>query len=180
MDIERALRGVACGERGIFAELYREMQPNSVRYATGLLAGDRGAAEDVVDEAFLAIWQQAGRFDGTGSGEGWIRRIVRNKAVDWLRKQREPLASSEAQVLHWEESVDDAPGPLETLTAKSEASLLRNAMDRLSMDHREVIWLCYFEDRSIAEIADISNCPIATVKTRLFYARKMMHQLLCK
>ena len=65
IDTEAYLRGIANGDRSAFSSLYRSWQPTLVRYATGLLSGDREAAEDVVDEALLAVWQQAGRFAGT-------------------------------------------------------------------------------------------------------------------
>src|SRR5690606_7929429 len=84
-----ALAAVARGDRLAFSRLYSQMHQPLGRYAGALLAGDIDAAMDVVDEAFMAIWKDAGRYDGAGSAEGWIRRIVRNKAVDWLRRRRE-------------------------------------------------------------------------------------------
>jgi RNA polymerase sigma-70 factor, ECF subfamily len=174
MDIESKLRGIARGERGAFAELYRAMQPSYIRYATGLLAGDREAAEDVVDEAFIAIWEQAGCFAGSGSAQGWMRRIVRNKAVDWLRKQREQSLSGQDQMEAFNRIPDTAPSPYAVAESNSSAQQLRLALDSLSLDHREAIWLCYFEEKSVAEIAEIADCPVNTVKTRLFHARKIM------
>ena len=64
MSSETALRAIAGGSRGAFVTLYRSWQNPALRYATGLLAGDRAAAEDVVDDAFVDIWLQAGRFFG--------------------------------------------------------------------------------------------------------------------
>ncbi|HQT55478.1 MAG TPA: RNA polymerase sigma factor, partial [Phenylobacterium sp.] len=84
-----ALHRIAKGDRAAFTELYQRVQPQFVGYASALLAGDVDAALDVVDEAFLSIWREAGRYGGEGSADGWIRRIVRNKAVDWLRSRRE-------------------------------------------------------------------------------------------
>jgi RNA polymerase sigma-70 factor, ECF subfamily len=177
MDIEMQIRGIAQGERGVFAELYRNQQPILIRYACGLLAGDREAAEDVVDEAFISVWQQAGRYTGQGSAIGWIRRIVRNKAVDWVRKQREVSMSGDAQIAVFNQIPDMAPSPHEVAERASDAGQLRSALSQLSVDHREAIWLCYFEDKSIAEIAEIADCPENTVKTRLFHARKAMRKV---
>jgi RNA polymerase sigma-70 factor, ECF subfamily len=174
MDIENALNQIGQGERGTFAALYRETQPCFIRYATGLLAGDREAAEDVVDEAFIAVWQQAGSYNGNGSAAGWIRRIVRNKAVDWLRKQREVCGLGGDEWDAFNQIPDTACSPHDLAEAASDASTLRVALAHLSFDHREVIWLCYFEDKSITEIAEIAGCPQNTVKTRLFHARKAM------
>jgi RNA polymerase sigma-70 factor, ECF subfamily len=177
MDIEAKLHDVALGARGAFADLYRELQPNFIRYATGLLAGDRHAAEDVVDDAFIAIWEQASRYAGHGSAAGWMRRIVRNKAVDWLRKQREPSLMGSDQMEAHSRVPDSAPTPFEVAETNADARRLRLALYGLSIDHREVIWLCYFEDKSVAEIAEIAGCPQNTVKTRLFHARQAMRKL---
>jgi RNA polymerase sigma-70 factor, ECF subfamily len=177
MDVESKLRGIARGERGAFSELYLGMQPTFIRYATGLLAGDREAAEDVVDEAFMAVWQQAGRFAGQGSAQGWMRRIVRNKAIDWLRKQREPMLSGSDQTDAFHCIPDSDPSPYDAAASNSEALHLKLALSKLSIEHREAIWLCYFEEKSVAEIAEIAGCPVNTVKTRLFHARQAMRKL---
>ncbi len=177
MDIENNLRRIARGERGAFTELYRATQPGFIRYATGLLAGDREAAEDVVDEAFLAIWKQASSFTGQGSAQGWMRRIVRNKAVDWLRKQKEKSMPGGDEIDAHLNMPDMSPSPYTIAERNSEAAYLKAAMNKLSVDHREVIWLCYFENKSVAEIAEVAGCPQNTVKTRLFHARKIMQNM---
>jgi RNA polymerase sigma-70 factor, ECF subfamily len=174
MDIEAGLRGVARGERGAFSDLYRHLQSPMIRYVLGLLAGDRAIAEDIVNEAFVAVWQQASQYSGTGSAIGWVRRIARNKAIDWLRKQREVSLSGDAQDALFNQIPDMAKSQLEVLESTSDAHELRLALTQLSDEHREVVWLCYFEDKSVSEIARIVECPENTVKTRLFYARKAL------
>jgi RNA polymerase sigma-70 factor, ECF subfamily len=174
MDIDAGLRGIARGERGAFSDVYRYLQPQMVRYALGLVAGDRAAAEDVVNDAFVAIWQQAGSYSGLGSAAGWVRRIVRNKTIDWVRKQREVSLSSDANDSLINQIPDTSPSAQDMAQTQNEAQHLRAALTHLSVEHREVIWLCYFEDRSLSEIADITYCPLNTVKTRLFHARKIL------
>lgn len=176
MNIEWALRGISRGDRNAFSSLYASQQPALLRYAVGLLAGDHASGEDVVDEAFVDIWQQAGRFNGTGSAQGWLRRIVRNKAVDHLRKaRRQPLATA-AQCTLFEEVTDSADTPDAASQKTLSAIELRRALERLSPDHREVVWLCYFEERPLSQIASLVGCPENTVKTRLFHARKAMRE----
>jgi RNA polymerase sigma-70 factor, ECF subfamily len=174
MDIETEIRRVARDDRAAFSRLYLETRPTLIRYATGLLAGDREGAEDAVDEAFIAIWQQAGRYEGKGEAIGWMRRIVRNKAIDWLRKQREVSASGGADLEHYSNEPSEEPSPFERAAHTSTASHLRDALSRLSVEHREAIWMCYFEEKSLREIAEIAGCPENTVKTRLFHARKIL------
>lgn len=174
MDTKAMLCDIARGSQTAFARLYRAQQPIMIRYATGLLAGDVAAAEDAVDEAFVAIWTQAGRFTDGGNANGWIRRIVRNKAIDWLRKQREST-SVDAELADFAyQLVDPAPSPYADAESRCDGNHLRSALVNLSFEHREAVWLCYFEDKSVDEIAEIANCPQNTVKTRLFYARKTL------
>ena len=178
IQAEDALRRIGAGDRLAFANLYTELQPALQRYAASILAGDIDAAADVVDEAFLDIWRHAGRYEGSGNATGWIYRIVRNKAVDWLRSRRErPIAAADGD--HGLENlVDDADTPEQALEKKSDALELRAALERLTPDHRDVVWLCYFESRSVSEIAVLVDCPENTVKTRLFHARKQLRSML--
>ena len=172
METEIKLRAIAGGDRVVFAALFKEYLPRFVPYATGLLAGDKEAAEDVVHDAFMAIWQQAGHFSGAGSAEGWMRRIVRNKAVDWCRKQREIPMTVELQAQYSEQS--GGQSPFEAVAQSNAAQQLRDALSILSVEQREAVWMCYFEERSVSEISEVARCPENTVKTRLFHARKIL------
>jgi RNA polymerase sigma-70 factor (ECF subfamily) len=176
MDIESEIRRVAHDDRAAFTRLYRETGPVLIRYAMGLLAGDRDGAEDAVDEAFLAIWKQADRFDGRGNAMGWIRRIVRNKAIDWLRKQREVSASGEAALEDHSNLASKEPTPFDHAASLSHAARLREALGLLSLEQREAVWMCYYEEMPLREIAEIAGCPENTIKTRLFHARKVLRQ----
>ena len=171
------IRGIATGSKSAFAALYRGLQPDMLRYATGLLAGDRAAAEDAVDEAFTAIWTQAGRYTGVGSADGWVRRIVRNKAIDIARRNRERCVGDADQ--DWlDQEPSNQPSPFDAAANQSDRLWLGGAMAKLSPDHREALWLCYYEERPLAQIAQIMECPENTVKTRLFHARKHLHAML--
>lgn len=178
MNSAERLAAIARQDQAAFTALYRAMQPQLERYAAGLLAGDMAAAADAVDEAFLDIWKQAGAYTGDGSAEGWIRRIVRNKAVDWLRRQKEKSGLSEGEQAAYDQTADSADTPDVVAEKKSDGDELRAAMARLSVEHRETLWLCYFENKSVSDIAQMMSVPENTVKTRLFNARKQMKQLL--
>jgi RNA polymerase sigma-70 factor, ECF subfamily len=173
--IELELKGIANGDRAAFVRLWRATQPEFIRYATGLLAGDRSAAEDAVDEAFIAIWQQSGRYNGCGNAMGWMRRIVRNKAIDWLRKQRDIPMSGDPQ-MDGQLDASAVPTPFDIAERTSAAATLRAALVTLSVEQREAVWLCYFEEKSLQAIAEIAGCPENTVKTRLFHARKALRE----
>lgn len=168
--------GIAAGREDAFAALYTRLQPMMVRYAAGLLAADRETAADVVDEAFFDIWRSAVGFRGQGSVEGWVRRIVRNKAIDAIRRQRERVAVSDRESRAFEDLPDEADTPDLLAERISDSDELWRRMGRLSHEHREAVWLCYYEEKSLAEIAEIVGCPENTVKTRLFHARKLLRE----
>jgi RNA polymerase sigma-70 factor, ECF subfamily len=177
MDIENQIRRIAQGDRHAFADLYRARMADLIRYAAALLAGDQAEAADAVDEAFLDVWRHAGRFTGEGSAEGWLRRIVRNKTIDAIRKRKSGTFSGEEAEERIASLPDTSNTPEENAQATSAQNELRAALDRLSPEHREVVWLCYFEDKSMQEIAKIVGCPENTVKTRLYHARLKLRDL---
>lgn len=177
MNLEEALCAIAGGDERAFLWLYNSAQPRLLGYATGILAGDRAAAEDVVDEAFMAVWQQAGRYSASGSAEGWLRRIVRNKVVDHLRRTHSARHCDLADD-QLERIADAAAGPDRIAEKNSARDELARALARLSPDHREAVWLCYFEELPLSEIAQQVGCPENTVKTRLFHARKALRSIL--
>jgi RNA polymerase sigma-70 factor, ECF subfamily len=176
MQSELELARIASGDRAAFSRLYSTTRQNFVRYATALLAGDRDGAEDAVDEAFIVIWQQSARFSGNGSAMGWMRRIVRNKAVDWIRRTRIGHVSGKGDEFALNAIADSAPNPEKLASDESDAAALRRALEVLSVEQREAVWLCYFEDKSLAEIAELCGCPENTVKTRLFHARRILRE----
>lgn len=182
MVFESYLARIAQHDRAAFADLYRLHAPAFRRYATGLGAGDREAAADAVDEAFLDIWRQAARFRSEGSAEGWIRRLIRNKVIDAGRRTRErplsALADPETAQALLDTIEDPADTPETAAERKSAADELHAALARLSLEHREAVWLCYFEDKPLAEIAILTGVPENTVKTRLFHARRQLARVL--
>jgi len=178
MNVATELHATAKGDRVAFSRLYKAMHRPMLSYATGLLAGDYQAAEDAVDEAFLDIWKSAGNYSGTGSAEGWIRRIVRNKAIDWLRKQKGEVTDGHGD--DRDTSMDPEPNPEDLAIAKNASDVLMQQLGRLTTQQREAVFLCYYEEKSLAEIAEISQCPENTIKTRLFHARKKLRSNLAQ
>jgi RNA polymerase sigma-70 factor, ECF subfamily len=168
----------AAGNADAFSELYSKFYGKMVRYARTILIGNMNDADDAYNAAFLDIWRDASSFTGQGSAEGWIRRIVRNKSIDLLRGIKEKPLYSETDVEAVSRIVDTANDPEESALISSEAKILHAALSKLSPDHREVVWLCYFESKSLGEIAEIVDCPENTVKTRLYHARKYLHAIM--
>jgi RNA polymerase sigma-70 factor (ECF subfamily) len=131
-------------------------------------------AEDLISEVFLDVWRQAGRFEGRSAVSTWMLAIARFKALSALRRRPdEELDEETASAI--EDPTDD-PGT--TLEKKDKGAMIRKCLVGLSADHREIIDLVYYHEKSVEEVAQIVGIPENTVKTRMFYARKRLAELL--
>jgi len=123
---------------------------------------------------FLEIWRSAGKFEGRSQVSTWMLSIARFKTLSALRKRsEEELDEGMAEQIE-----DHADDPETSLAKKDKGALLRECMNALSAEHREVIDLVYYHEKSVEEVAGIVGIPAATVKTRMFYARKKLSELL--
>jgi len=138
------------------------------------LVRDESMAEDLISEVFLDVWRQAGRFEGRSAVSTWMLAIARFKALSALRRRPdEELDEETASAI--EDPTDD-PGT--TLEKKDKGAMIRKCLVGLSADHREIIDLVYYHEKSVEEVAQIVGIPENTVKTRMFYARKRLAELL--
>jgi RNA polymerase sigma-70 factor (ECF subfamily) len=174
---EELLEHIGQGNQQAFSQLYVRYQPRLVVHCARVLRGDLAQAADLVDEALFDVWRSAGSFAGRSKASTWIYSIARNKVISWLRKTTEVTLEDESLL---DELVDPSPGPHEELAMDDMKQQLLRLIDQLSDEHREVLKLTYFEDMSIKEVADLLVISENTVKTRMFYARKRMAQLLDK
>jgi RNA polymerase sigma-70 factor, ECF subfamily len=133
-------------------------------------------AEDLLSEVFLDVWRQAGRFEGRSSVSTWLISIARFKALSARRRRTEAELDEKIETT----VVDPSKDPEAALQEKNRGELLRQALTRLSPEHREIIDLVYYQEKSVDECAQIIGIPAATVKTRMFYARKKLAELVDK
>ena len=130
-------------------------------------------AEDLLSEVFLDVWRQAGRFKGRASVSTWLLSIARFKALSARRRRTDADLDEKIQTT----VADPANDPEAVFQEKNRAELLRQALTRVSREHRQIIDLVYYHEKSIEECAQILGIPAATVKTRMFYARKKLAEL---
>jgi RNA polymerase sigma-70 factor, ECF subfamily len=130
-------------------------------------------AEDLLSELFLDVWRQADRFEGRSSVSTWLMSIARFKALSARRRRTEAELDEKIETT----VADPANDPEAALQEKNRGELLRQALIRLSPEHREIIDLVYYHEKSVDECAHILGIPAATVKTRMFYARKKLAEL---
>ena len=142
------------------------------------IAGTRGVAEDVVQEAFLALWRSGARYDrGRGSVRTWVLGIVHNRAIDALRRahvheKRRAGDEGLSERLETPERTDVEAA------RREEAATVRRALDHLPADQCRVIELAYFGGFSQTEIAEMLETPVGTVKGRMRLGlEKMRHAL---
>ena len=130
-------------------------------------------AEDLLSEVFLDVWRQAGRFEGRSLVSTWLLSIARFKALSARRRRTDAELDEKIQTT----VADPANDPEAALQEKNRGELLRQALTGLSREHRQIIDLVYYHEKSIEECAQILGIPAATVKTRMFYARKKLAEL---
>jgi len=150
---------ISGGDRAAFERLYR-------RYARPVLGlalrrlGDRGLAEDALQDAFAAVWRSAARYDrDRGEGGAWLYTVARNAIVDGARRRPEPPAEAR------DEPSGDR-GPDERAEATWLAWRVHGALELLPAHERPVIELAYWGGLSQSEIAERLHLPLGTVKTR--------------
>jgi RNA polymerase sigma-70 factor (ECF subfamily) len=134
---------------------------------------DEMAAEDVIGDVFLDVWRQASRFEGRSAVSTWLMAIARFKALSLLRKRRDDTLDVETA-----ESIEEPSDDPELAVEKQDkGKKLRACLAGLSREHREIIDLVYYHEKSVEEVALIVGIPENTVKTRMFYARKKLGEL---
>jgi RNA polymerase sigma-70 factor (ECF subfamily) len=170
---ETLLARIAGGDKEAMHDFYMRHQKAVFRFVLRFVR-DEGAAEDVANDVFIDVYRQAGSFEGRSKPTTWLLGMARFKALSERRKRRDHAESDEVL----EAVEDDADTPEVVAQKRSKADALRACIDRLSVEHREVIDLVFYHGKSIREIAEIAGIPENTVKTRAFHARKQLALLL--
>ena len=147
------------GDRDAFEELYRRYNRPVLGLALRRL-GDRGRAEDALQDAFAAVWRSARSYDpARGAGGAWLYTVARNAIVDGFRRRPEPVAELPEQR-------DAADGPPEQAEASWLSWRVHRAIESLPQHERAVLELAYWGGLSQREVAEFLDIPLGTVKTR--------------
>jgi RNA polymerase sigma-70 factor (ECF subfamily) len=167
-----AMRRIADGDRSAMEQLYLRHRVGIFRFIMRLVVNP-AVADDIVSEVFLEVWRRAGTYKGHSAVSTWLLGIARLKTLSAIRRQPSELLTPAHELI--EDSADDP----EIAAEKSETrAILRKCLAELSSDHREIIDLVYYHGRKISEVAEILGISEGTVKTRMFYARKNLAELL--
>jgi RNA polymerase sigma-70 factor, ECF subfamily len=164
---------IATGDRLAMQVLFARHHVRVYRFVLRLVR-DESVAEDLISEVFLDVWRQAGRFEGRSQVSTWLLAIARFKALSALRRRPdEELDDETAEAIE-----DPSDDPEVSLDKKDKSAAIRKCLEKLSAEHREIIDLVYYHEKSVEEVAQIVGIPENTVKTRMFYARKRLAELL--
>jgi RNA polymerase sigma-70 factor, ECF subfamily len=170
---EMLLESIANGVRNAMHILYSRHNLRVYRFVLRIVR-DATTAEDLTSQVFLDVWRTAKQFERRSQVSTWLLSIARFNALTALRQRRHEDVDQE-DVL---EIPDQADTPETSLARSRTRMILRACVAKLSPAHREIINLVYYHEKSVEEVGAIIGIPQSTVKTRMFYARKQLADLL--
>ncbi|MGH8531796.1 MAG: sigma-70 family RNA polymerase sigma factor, partial [Gammaproteobacteria bacterium] len=177
---EIALRGLISGiagkEEAALSALYDATAGRVFALALRIM-GQRNDAEEVTEDVYMQVWQQAGAYDSKrGKVMSWLYTLCRSRAIDSLRRRNAPEVRPSPETPF--EEADIAADPLDALCGLEEHNLVRAALEVLSVNERQMLVLSYFKGFTHQEIADYTATPLGTVKTVLRRAMQLMKEQL--
>ena len=171
----RLIGRVAAGDLRAFEQLYRAYHARLARFLDRVTRR-QALVEEVLNDTMLVVWNRSDRFNGTSKVCTWIFAIAYRRALKALEVlQRHDAGDSDAAP---DDCIAGTGSPEQHLSDHEAQRRLEHALQMLSEEHRAVVELSYFHDLGYREIAQIVGCPVDTVKTRMFHARRRLRALL--
>jgi RNA polymerase sigma-70 factor (ECF subfamily) len=167
------LQSIADGGRSAMHILYARHHVRVYRFILRIVR-DVTMAEDLASQVFLDVWRTARQFEGRSQVSTWLLSIARFKALTALRQRRHEDIDQDDML----EIADEADTPEASLDRSTTSAILRACVARLSPAHREIINLVYYHEKSVEQVGIIIGIPQSTVKTRMFYARRQLADML--
>ena len=172
---EMLLQNVARGDASAMRIIFLRHQHRVFRFILRLVHR-HDLAQDIVSQVFLDVWRFAYRFEYRSRVSTWLLAIARFKAISAIRRP----TYHNLDELDLSETVDTSDTPEMALNRKETGRMLRACLAELSPAHRQMLNLFYYQGCSVAEVSERTGIPTATVKSRLFYARKHLARILVK
>lgn len=170
-DEVRLMGRVAIEDAAAFETIYRAYYPRLTRFLRGMLR-QTTLVDEVLDDTMLVAWRKAHTWDASSQLSTWLFAIAYRQALKALRRNDPAVAPGDEPPIPPESEPD---GELQHQQLRAQLDV---ALAALSIEHRVVMELTYYQGHSCREIAEIMGCPVATVKTRMFYARRKLRGLL--
>lgn len=172
LDEVELLNRVAARDGSAFETLYRGYYPRLRRFIERVTRRPQ-IVDEVVDDTMLVVWRKAASYNLRSGVSTWIFGIALRRALKALKGFDVPVEFDPDEC-----AAQTTAGPEGLLQQAELRVCIARALLSLSSAHRSVLELCYFEGRSCAEIAEIMQCPVSTVKTRMFHARRRLRSSL--
>jgi RNA polymerase sigma-70 factor, ECF subfamily len=170
---EALIGAIAASDQRAMHALYIRHSVRVYRFVLRL-TNDTSMADDLVSVIFIDAWRGARGFKAKSQVSTWLLAIARNKALSAMRARLDEQLDDEMAM-----AIADPADDAETTVNKHDrCAIVQRCLSKLSPIHREVLDLVYYHERSVDEVAQIVGVPANTVKTRMFYARKRMENLL--
>jgi RNA polymerase sigma-70 factor (ECF subfamily) len=169
-EINNLLNRIAKGDDKAATTLY-------LHYHRGLFAfirlrvPDDTDAENILNDTFMVAYRKPEGFNGESKFSTWLYGIAKNKALDWWRRKGRLAETVEMDDEQLALIPDAADGILDVLERKDKNEVLRECIEKLPLEQRDALYFSYYEDENVEFIAQQQQCPVGTVKTRLFNAR---------
>ncbi len=171
-DLERELlRRISAGDRDAFRDLYVRYHRRLARFLARLTRS-REDAEEIINDTLWIVWQRAGDFRNASRVSTWIMGIAYRRALKLIRRAVTHARAMTLEISDAEQSVSDA------VEATASRQLLERGLATLPLEQRLVLEFTYYLDHSCEEIAEIMECPVNTVKSRMFQARRKLRMVL--
>ncbi len=169
----KLLQRVAVKDKVAFESLYARFYPQLTRYLSRMMRRP-DMVEEVVSDTLFVVWEKAGQFQGRSKVSTWITGIAYLKGIKALDKLKS-MPEQHADQIHEHEDIEETRDLINRIGLEE---WLTSGLDKISADQRSVVELTYFSGHSYQEIAEIMQCPVNTVKTRMFHARRRLAKLL--
>ena len=171
-ELHKLLNLIAHGDNKAVETIYRHYQASLYAFIR-LRVRDDGAAEEILNDTFMIAIQKPEQYNGTSEFKTWLCGIAKNICGTWMRKQNSGVARSIVEV---DEAVfDNLPSPDWDIVSRLEHEemddVLRECIDKLPVTHKEAFFWTWFEEQPMEIVAERLECPIGTIKSRLFNAR---------
>jgi len=170
-DDAALLKRIAGGDRAAFESLYRSYFVRLSRFLQRMLRRP-ALVEETINDTLYVVWCRADSFRPTARASTWIFGIAYRRGLKALGDLDDPVEADCSEL------PDESPSAEDRMLNAEVHRLIDLALSRMSAEHRAVIELCYYHACPYREIAQITGCPVETVKTRMFYARRRLHDLL--
>lgn len=172
LDEARLIARIVARDLRAFEQLYRIYHPRLTRFLSNILRRPH-LVEEALNDALMVVWKRPEAFNGTSKVSTWIFAIAYRVALKARSRLDEPVEDPQADL-----RASSAAGPEQEFSQRQTQEILSLAMGQLSAEHRAVVDLTYFHEAGYREIAEILDCPVGTVKTRMHHARKHLKGML--